>query len=122
VALRLTCASRHVTTVASRCCLIDNELLNPTDLIRERELMSSLDHPLLPRLYSTFKDVKYVYFLMDLYSGGTLEEAQALEPGKVLTPAASRYYMASIVSMCECRPGSSRTPAEPLPHARCSRL
>ena len=63
--------------------------------------MAELDHPFIPRLYATFKDVKYVYFLMDHYPCGTLEELQLDRPHNRLSLDESVFYAATVVSMCE---------------------
>ena len=41
-------------------------------LVNERAVMIKLDHPLMPKLYATFKDAKYVYLLTDFFPGGEL--------------------------------------------------
>jgi len=74
---------------------------DPKVILRERAIMMELDHPFIPRLHATFKDSMYVYFLMDHYQCGTLEDLQASRPSNRLQPGEARFYTASIVSMCE---------------------
>lgn len=38
----------------------------------EKHVMMQLDHPLLAKLYATFRDSKYVYMMMDVALGGEL--------------------------------------------------
>jgi len=74
---------------------------DPKVILRERAIMCQLDHPFVPRLYATFKDAQYVYFLMDHYSCGTLEDLQLSRPKNQLKVKEAMYYTAQIVSMCE---------------------
>ena len=68
-------------------------------LVNERAVMIKLDHPLMPKLYATFKDAKYVYLLTDFFPGGELL-ALHQAAGKFTTEEA-RFYVASIVVMFE---------------------
>lgn len=43
-------------------------------VLREKNVMESIDHPLLMKMVSSFQDENYLYFVMDLILGGELFE------------------------------------------------
>lgn len=53
-----------------KICQINKEL----HILREKELLHSLDHPNIIKLYSTFKDSKNLYFVFENGPNGTLDE------------------------------------------------
>ena len=46
------------------------QVVTSSPLQEERLAMTKLNHSLMPRLYATYRDAKYVYFLTDYYAGG----------------------------------------------------
>merc|ERR1719247_3596190 len=64
-------------------------------LVNERDIMSRLDHPFIIRLVQAFRNDYFVYFLLELVSGGELLEA--LTRLGLLSQEQAQFYTASIV-------------------------
>lgn len=56
----------------------------------ERDILSSLDHPFLPTLYSHFQTEKFSCLLMEFCNGGDLHVLRQRQPGKHFTEQAAR--------------------------------
>ena len=56
----------------------------------EREILSLLDHPFLPTLYSHFETEKFSCVVMEFCSGGDLHILRQRQPGKHFSEAAAR--------------------------------
>jgi len=67
----------------------------------EREILSCLDHPFLPTLYSHFETDKFSCLVMEFCSGGDLHTFRQRQPGKRFSEAASRFYAAEILLALE---------------------
>lgn len=52
--------------------ILKKRLHDPACLAREIDIMKSLDHPNVIKLYETFEDNRYVYLVMELCTGGEL--------------------------------------------------
>ena len=64
----------------------------------ERRIMSSIEHPFLLRLISTFQDRDQIYMLLDFVVGGELFSLLANAPGGKIPWSHSRFYAACVVS------------------------
>ncbi|GMJ09330.1 AGC VIIIa Kinase 1-4, PAX-LIKE [Hibiscus trionum] len=67
----------------------------------EREILSSLDHPFLPTLYSHFETDKFSCLLMEFCSGGDLHILRQRQPGKHFTELAARFYASQVLLALE---------------------
>lgn len=56
----------------------------------EREILSQLDHPFLPTLYSHFETDKFYCLVMEFCSGGNLYSLRQKQPNKCFTEEAAR--------------------------------
>lgn len=56
----------------------------------ERDILSMLDHPFLPTLYSHFETEKFSCLLMEFCSGGDLHLLRQRQPGKCFSEEAAR--------------------------------
>jgi serine/threonine protein kinase len=63
----------------------------------EDEILSSVDHPMLATLFSSFQTKSSLYFLMDYCPGGELFELLQKQPGKRFPETAARFYTAEIL-------------------------
>eukprot|EP00971_Amphidinium_carterae_P266780 5291918-Amphidinium_carterae.1 len=68
-------------------------------LINERSILTEIDHPFIVKLVQTFKNDAYVYFLLELVSGGELLEA--LQVLGLLNLEQAQFYSGSIVLALE---------------------
>lgn len=62
----------------------------------ERNLLASVDSPWLVKLFSSFQDRQYLFFLLEYVPGGDL--MALLQREDVLTEDAARFYAAEIVA------------------------
>lgn len=67
--------------------------------LNEKEVLSTLRHPFIARLYTTFRDEDNVYFLLEYVGGGELFDV-VKEKGKLDSDAA-RFYAANCVLAIE---------------------
>lgn len=63
----------------------------------EREILSLLDHPFLPTLYSHFETDKFSCLLMEFCSGGDLHTLRQRQPGKHFSEQATRSVLGTRV-------------------------
>ncbi|GJT59748.1 serine/threonine-protein kinase D6PKL2 [Tanacetum coccineum] len=67
----------------------------------EREILSMLDHPFLPTLYSHFETDKLSCLLMEFCSGGDLHILRQRQPGKHFSEQAARFYASEVLLSLE---------------------
>lgn len=66
-------------------------------VIREKNIMSSIDHPFVVNLIATFQDPRSLYMLIELVQGGELFSVIHTETRDGLPNANSRFYAACIL-------------------------
>jgi protein kinase A len=70
-------------------------------VIREKNIMSSIDHPFVVNLINTFQDPKHLYMLIELVQGGELFSVIHTEVRDGIPNPNSRFYAACILqSIC----------------------
>ncbi|XWS30296.1 hypothetical protein CRYUN_Cryun24cG0105100 [Craigia yunnanensis] len=67
----------------------------------EREILSLLDHPFLPTLYSHFETEKFSCLLMEFCSGGDLHILRQRQPVKHFLEPAARFYASEVLLALE---------------------
>ncbi|KAG6538311.1 serine/threonine-protein kinase RHS3-like [Zingiber officinale] len=67
----------------------------------EREILSMLDHPFLPTLYSHFETEKFYCLVMEYCSGGNLHSLRQKQPNKHFTEQAARFYASEVLLALE---------------------
>nr|AML77384.1 putative LOV domain-containing protein [Leucodon julaceus] len=67
----------------------------------ERDILSILDHPFLPTLYSTFQTQTHICLITDFCPGGELFLLLERQPRKVFTEDAVRFFAAEVVIALE---------------------
>ncbi|KVI09140.1 serine/threonine-protein kinase D6PK [Cynara cardunculus var. scolymus] len=67
----------------------------------EREILSLLDHPFLPTLYSHFETEKLSCLLMEFCSGGDLHILRQRQSGKHFSEQAARFYASEVLLSLE---------------------
>ncbi|XWS32826.1 hypothetical protein CRYUN_Cryun22dG0023100 [Craigia yunnanensis] len=67
----------------------------------EREILSLLDHPFLPTLYSHFETEKFSCLLMEFCSGGDLHIIRQRQPSKHFSEPAARFYASEVLLALE---------------------
>jgi len=70
-----------------------------TALATERSILAELDHPFVIKFVRSFRSDRYVYFLMEVVTGGELLEA--LEHLGLLKKKPAQFYIASILLALE---------------------
>nr|AML76682.1 putative LOV domain-containing protein [Houttuynia cordata] len=63
----------------------------------EREIISLLDHPFLPTLYTSFQTPTHVCLITDFCPGGELFALLDNQPMKIVKEEAARFYAAEVV-------------------------
>ncbi|XP_047310369.1 phototropin-2-like [Impatiens glandulifera] len=63
----------------------------------EREIISLLDHPFLPTLYTSFQTSTHVCLITDFFPGGELFALLDKQPMKMLKEESARFYAAEVV-------------------------
>jgi len=66
-------------------------------IMSEKNVLAIMDHPLIIKLYATFTDEKFLYFLLEPCLGGEL--FTVLRSRTFFSEDISRFYAASVVSM-----------------------
>jgi protein kinase A len=66
-------------------------------VIREKNIMASLDHPFVVNLVSTFQDERNLYMLIELVQGGELFSVIHTETRDGIPNGNSRFYAACIL-------------------------
>ncbi|KAL5713692.1 non-specific serine/threonine protein kinase [Ranunculus cassubicifolius] len=77
-----------------------SEMLNRNKVHRaciEREIISLLDHPFLPTLYSSFQTPTHVCLITDFCPGGELFALLDKQPMKIFKEDSARFYAAEVV-------------------------
>ncbi|CAN8259593.1 unnamed protein product [Cochlearia groenlandica] len=67
----------------------------------EREILSLLDHPFLPTLYSYFETDKLYCLVMEFCSGGNLHSLRQKQPNRRFTEEAARFYTSEVLLALE---------------------
>ncbi|KAK9044102.1 hypothetical protein V6N11_072422 [Hibiscus sabdariffa] len=67
----------------------------------EREIISLLDHPFLPSLYSSFEIPTHVCLITDFCAGGELFALLDKQPMKMFKEDSARFYAAEVVIVLE---------------------
>ncbi|XP_008462011.1 phototropin-2-like [Cucumis melo] len=67
----------------------------------EREIISLLDHPFMPTLYSSFQTSTHIFLIMDFCPGGELFTFLDKQPMKMFKEEAARFYAAEVVIALE---------------------
>ncbi|GMI88394.1 phototropin 2, NON PHOTOTROPIC HYPOCOTYL 1-LIKE [Hibiscus trionum] len=67
----------------------------------EREIISLLDHPFLPALYSSFQIPTHVCLITDFCAGGELFALLDKQPMKMFKEESARFYAAEVVIVLE---------------------
>nr|AML79176.1 putative LOV domain-containing protein [Aulacomnium heterostichum] len=67
----------------------------------ERDILSLLDHPFLPTLYSTFQTQTHICLITDFCPGGELFLLLERQPRKVFTEDVVRFFAAEVVIALE---------------------
>ncbi|KFK43853.1 hypothetical protein AALP_AA1G182200 [Arabis alpina] len=67
----------------------------------EREILSQLDHPFLPTLYSHFETDKFYCLVMEFCSGGNLYSLRQKQPNKCFTEEAARFFASEVLLALE---------------------
>ncbi|XP_029119147.1 serine/threonine-protein kinase RHS3 isoform X2 [Elaeis guineensis] len=67
----------------------------------EREILSLLDHPFLPTLYSHFETEKFYCLVMEYCSGGNLHSLRQKQPNKYFSEQAARFYASEVLLALE---------------------
>ncbi|CAA2987887.1 serine threonine- kinase D6PKL2 [Olea europaea subsp. europaea] len=79
-------------------------LVNRKKVVRaqtERDILSLLDHPFLPTLYSHFETEKFSCLLMEFCSGGDLHLLRQRQQGKHFSEQATRFYASEVLLALE---------------------
>ncbi|CAD5170094.1 unnamed protein product [Musa acuminata subsp. malaccensis] len=67
----------------------------------EREILSMLDHPFLPTLYSHFETEKFYCLVMEYCSGGNLHSLRQKQPNKYFSEQAARFFASEVLLALE---------------------
>nr|ABK24673.1 unknown [Picea sitchensis] len=67
----------------------------------EREILSSLDHPFLPTLYTHFETEQFSCLVMEYCSGGDLHTFRQRQPAKRFSEEAVRFYASEVLLALE---------------------
>ncbi|KAG7590697.1 Protein kinase domain [Arabidopsis suecica] len=67
----------------------------------EREILSQLDHPFLPTLYSHFETDKFYCLVMEFCGGGNLYSLRQKQPNKCFTEDAARFFASEVLLALE---------------------
>ncbi|OWM80527.1 phototropin-2 isoform X2 [Punica granatum] len=67
----------------------------------EREIISQLDHPFLPTLYTSFQTSTHVCLITDFCAGGELFALLDKQPMKIFKEESARFYAAEVVISLE---------------------
>eukprot|EP01018_Ginkgo_biloba_P031349 Gb_07944 [translate_table: standard] len=67
----------------------------------EKEILSKLDHPFLPTLFTKFESKEYFFLVMSYCSGGDLNVLRQNQKEKRFSESAARFYAAEVVLALE---------------------
>lgn len=85
--------SAYALKCLAKSRIVENNLKE--HVLNEKRVMLALDHPFILKLYSTYKDKKYLYFLVELALGGEL--FTYLRRKERFDEQLARFYIASVV-------------------------
>jgi len=68
-----------------------------TNIINEKNVMITVDHPFILKLYQTFKDPKKLYMLLEFVQGGELFCVVHTNTSDGVSDAASKFYGAGVL-------------------------
>lgn len=70
-------------------------------VLTEREILATVNHPLIVNMYATFQDTQNLYFVMEYCSGGTLRSILRKQPHRRVNEDAARFYAAETLVALE---------------------
>lgn len=68
---------------------------------KEKEILSTLDHPFLPSLFTHFESENHMFLAMKYCSGGDINHFRHSQPNKILSESALRFYAAEVILALE---------------------
>jgi serine/threonine protein kinase len=79
------------------------EMKQVRNIVRERDIVASLQHPNVLRLYSTFQDADCLYMMLELVNGGELYRLMHGDGSEEnpLPRQQARFYAAQVISVYE---------------------
>eukprot|EP00397_Hematodinium_sp_SG-2012_P005788 GEMP01005812.1.p1 GENE.GEMP01005812.1~~GEMP01005812.1.p1 ORF type:complete len:905 (+),score=162.92 GEMP01005812.1:391-3105(+) len=92
-----TTKTRYALKCVLRASVIEHHVREA--LQHERNILTENDHPFLIKLVRTFKDAKYLYFLMELVTGGELYES--IRAIGLLSKPTNQFYLGSMILALE---------------------
>lgn len=87
-----TTKQRFALKTVSKQHVVANQL--ESSIQYERKIMGMIDSPFIIRLYATFKDCKYVYFLFEPLLGGELHTHMCRHPARFRDPKVFKMVLA----------------------------
>ncbi|PIN05443.1 putative serine/threonine protein kinase [Handroanthus impetiginosus] len=102
--------SVYLAELRSKGCLFAMKVMDKGMLVSrkkvvraqtEKDILSLLDHPFLPTLYSHFETEKFSCLLMEFCSGGDLHLLRQRQPGKHFSEQAARFYASEVLLALE---------------------
>ncbi|KAK8820741.1 ribosomal protein S6 kinase alpha-3 [Blastocystis sp. ATCC 50177/Nand II] len=78
-----------------------NKPVNLSRIVRERQLLASIDSPFVVKLRFCFQDATSIYLVTDYYSGGDLFSLVQAQPYNRLQESDAKCYLAEIVVALE---------------------
>ncbi|GLJ30428.1 hypothetical protein SUGI_0602250 [Cryptomeria japonica] len=69
--------------------------------LREKDILSSLDHPFLPSLFTHFESDNYIFLATKYCSGGDMSMLRLRQPNQTFSVSATRFYAAEVVLALE---------------------
>lgn len=70
-------------------------------VLAEQEILSTVSHPFIAKMYHSFQSKKNLYFITEFCSGGEFFRALQTIPGKRLPEAHAKFYAAEVVCALE---------------------
>lgn len=67
------------------------------NVMNEKKILLSCDHPFIVKLYRTFKDAKYLYFLLEFIQGGEMFQFLHHERNGYLDNDTAKFFVACVV-------------------------
>ncbi|XP_051121103.1 serine/threonine-protein kinase D6PKL2-like [Andrographis paniculata] len=102
--------SVHLAELRTTGCLFAMKVMDRAMLVSrkkvvraqtEKDILSSLDHPFLPTLYSHIQTDKFSCLLMEFCSGGDLHLLRQRQPHRHFSEAAARFYASEVLLALE---------------------
>ncbi|GLJ30429.1 hypothetical protein SUGI_0602280 [Cryptomeria japonica] len=69
--------------------------------LREKDILSTLDHPFLPSLFTHFESDNYIFLATKYCSGGDMSVLRLRQPNQTFSVSATRFYAAEVVLALE---------------------